>query len=365
MRVVIISNNDWDGLWYQRQQFASMYAASGHEVLYINKTLQRTPRLKDFWERFFCKSYETKIISNIIPENVTLKYIYTLPPYKWINTINRLVVKFALRGTKWKDCSLLITYIPTYSALDIIEEIMPRKWAYVNVHNYNADKVVSDLLKSERVVCQRASHLFGDSLFNINRLKNISNKVVYDSQPGVNSTIFKKAHRGDEANVANSIYYFGGIGEHLNIDLYNELSYSYEVVFIGKFNSERIKKRLSDRIRIVPSVSNEELPVILRHADVLGLFYEKNSYVDAVIPAKIYECISTLKPVIVSGMNEMQSLKNALYIVGPKVEEVKQVLSNLSDSETALMIKKRQEIAESADWIKRFELLNSRLNIEI
>ena len=363
MRVVIVSNNDWDGLWYQRQQFASMYAARGHQVLFINKTLQRTPRVKDFVDRFFANKSVTKIKPNEIPFNVTVKNIYTLPPYKWLNVVNKRIAASALANSEWRGCDLLITYVPTYSALDIVEDIHPKKWSYINVHNYNADKVLPDLLDSEKVVCGKADFLFADSVFNMNRLKEISRgREVFASEPGVNSTRFMAAYRGDEKEKIHSVCYFGGIGEHLDFDVYNKLAECYRVVFIGQFNNAEVKNKFSSKIEIIPPVSNSDLPYLLRDMDVMGIFYKKNGYIDGVIPAKIYECISTLKPVLTSGMDNVSVLGRVIYCCG--VNDVGDVLKHLKDTETEEVLELRKQMAADADWGNRFRLLNKRMGID-
>lgn len=362
MRVVIISNNDWDGLWYQRQQYASMYAEHGIEVLFINKTLQRMPHLKDFLDRFFVSKSVTKIKANPVPKNVELKTIYTLPPFKWLNAVNKFIVSYNFKSSKWKNPDLIITYLPTYTALDIIKVLSPLKWAYINVHNYNADNVISDLLESEKIVCEIAPALFADSDFNKNRIELISKgRKVYYSEPGVSSKMFLSAYRGDEYKRLQTICYFGGIGNHLDFDMYNKLSEHYNVLFIGQYNSADVVGKLSSRIKIIPPVTNRELPDILKNVDVMGLFYNKCDYVNGVIPAKIYECISTLKPVVTTGMDCVSRLGKAVYICTE--DNVVDTLEKLVITETEDVIAYRKKIANEADWERRFENLNKRLEL--
>lgn len=364
MKIVIVSNNDWDGLWYQRQQFASMYACRGHQVLFINKTLQRLPHMKDFLDRFLKNKSVTIINSNVVPQNVKVKTIYTLPPFKSINFINNHIVKNYLKDSEWSNCDLLITYVPTYTALDVIDVLKPKKWAYINVHNYNADQVISDLLRSEKQVCLNANYLFADSIYNMNRLKNISNnRDVFPSEPGVNTKNYIKAFRGNESQTIKTIGYFGGIGLHLNFDIYNLLAKKYNVVFIGNLNNEEVKPLLSNKIKIIPPVSNSKLPELLQSVDILGLFYNKTDYVNGVIPAKIFECISTLKPVVTTGMDNVRILGNAIYCCND--DNVENTIINLHKTENSEIINKRKQIAMEADWEKRFLQLNKILGINV
>lgn len=365
MRIVIISNNDWDGLWYQRQQFAAMYAQKGNDVLFVNKTLQRLPKIKDFADRFFKKKTNNRIVKNAVPHNITVINIYTLPPFKAINWLNKIIIKLKFRNFEYKNCDLLITYVPSFTSLDIIEYLHPRKSAYINVHNYDADNVIKDLLKSERIMVNKVNYLFGDSVYNMNRLKRINkHREIHSSLPGVDTARFKVSFRTDEHKRAKSIYYFGGIGDHLDFEIYNSLSKDYEVVFIGKFNEDSFKSKVSERIKIIPPVANDELPKYLLEADIIGIFYQSTQYVRGVIPAKIYECMATKKPILTKGIYEMTSFQPAVYICENEAG-IRLILQNISDSETQEIVELREALAENANWATRFKDLNKRMELDV
>lgn len=364
MKVVIISNNDWDGLWYQRQQFASMYARAGHEVLFINKTLQRYPIVKDFKDRFFRKNAHSQLKRNSIPSGVRVVSIYTLPPVPLFRYANKLMIKRSLTNSGFKYCDLLITYVPSYTSQDIIEYLKPSKSAYINVHNYDDDEVVKSLLQSEKQLCSKIDYLFADSQFNHDRLVRISNgREVNFSEPGVNSLLFASAYRGDETQKRLTIGYFGGIGSHLNLDLYNNLSENFNVVFVGSFNRDNIRERLSDKIRLIEPVSNNELPQIMKSWDIIAILYNPTGYVHGVIPAKIYECLSTAKPIIVSGLSNLMSIKDVVYEIS-ELSQVETVMGNIA-KENAHIAALRKEIGASADWTHRFNTLNQTMEFEV
>lgn len=362
MKVVIVSNNDWDGLWYQRQQFATMYAERGHKVLFINKTLQRMPKIKDFKERFVKKS---KAMPNPVPEGINVISIYTLPPTRVFRWVNSQLLRKKLSSIGFDHPDLLITYIPTYTALSIIDILNPVKTAYINVHNYDADEVVADLLKAEKELCKRTKYLFGDSIFNRQRVARISGCETYDSLPGVHTEVFSKAFRGDEVKRKKTIVYFGGIGSHLDFCLYNKLSEIYDVLFIGKFNSEELKAEVSSKIKVMPPVANQELAKLLKDADIIGIFYRQSQYIDGVIPAKIYECLATMKPVIATGMGEMEALKGLVYQAENTIESVSGIISTLDNTETDECRNQRIKAASEADWKNRFKILNERLGLDV
>lgn len=364
MKIVIISNNDWNGLWYQRQQFASMYAESGHEVLFINKTLQRYPIIKDFKDRFLKKGDNPQIKKNPIPDRLTVMSIYTLPPVPLLRPVNKLLIKRALQNTEFKDCDLLISYIPTYTAQDIIKYMKPHKTAYINVHNYDADKVVKSLLVSEKRLCLAVDYLFADSEYNHNRLVRISQgREVHYSEPGVNYSLFRKAYRGDETIKCQTIGYFGGIGNHMNLDFYNALAEKFNVEFVGRFNRDNFNERLSEKIKFIEPVSNSELPDIIKNWDIIAIFYNPTNYVSGVIPAKIFECLATAKPVIVSGLENIVSIKDAVYTI-TELSQLETVMNRISNEDNNV-VAIRTSIAESADWTSRFKKLNQIMAFDV
>lgn len=364
MKIVIISNNDWDGLWYQRQQFAKMYAEHGHQVLFINKTLQRFPKMKDFKDRLINRKNNTQIRENDIPKGVKTKTIYTLPPLSKFRFINSLIIKNTI-DADYVNCDLLITYIPTYTAIDIINVLKPLKTAYINVHNYDADDVVADLLKAENEICSKVDFLFADSQYNMERLVRISKgRNVYDSEPGVDSKKFCLAYRGDEINTKKTIGYFGGIGYHMDFEFYNELSNNYNIKFIGKYNDDKVSKLVSSNIDVFPPVVNEELPNALRDIDILAILYRPTDYVNGVIPAKIYECIATLKPIIVSGLGNMDRLKEVVYTCNGEVGDFNYIVDEkIKENDTRMQ--KCKSIASACDWEAKFRKLNDKLNVYV
>lgn len=355
--IVIMASNDWNGFWYQRQQFASLFAQNGHRVIYINRTLQKWPTFKHFLQRFSLK-LGSETLKNDIPEGVKVITPLWLPPSKMFRVINRLLIK-----SNFKKINLykpvLITYVPTYNALDMIELLDFSKVVYINVHNFNADKVMKDVLISEKKLIQISDFLFADSLFNKVRVERLSvNKKIYMSPPGVDYNLFSRAYRGNESGNRNSLFYFGGVGPHLAIDLYNALSKQIKVVFVGKVDPS-IKDLLDPRIEVRPAVEKHKLPQVLYEADMIGIFYKQSPYIDGVIPAKFFECLSTGKPILVSGLKEVSKYKDVVFEVEPTLSFVMSLINDLKNRYTQLHIEKQREIAKDADWSRRFNNLYS------
>lgn len=358
--VIIAANNDWNGFWYQRQQFACDFARLGYRVIYLNKTLQRWPKLKHFIQRIK-SSTNRNDIEITVPDGITLLTSLWLPPLKLLRFINRLLIKKTVEKMNLQSKPILITYVPTYNIIDLIDYIKPLKVVYINVHNYNSDDVLQDLIESEIELIKISDFLFADSKYNMKRLMNSSNgKEVFQSLPGVDYDNFRKSKNQEKVQREKTIYYYGGIGSHLDLELYNSLSKRFKVVFIGTVE-ESIRESISKNIVIKKPVSVKKLPEELFEADILSILYKRTSYVDGVIPAKFFECLATEKPLLVSGLAEVEPYNDIVYNVDGSVEKAINIIKNLEITETELIKNKRNEIAKEADWDNRFNALFKRI----
>lgn len=362
-KIVLIANSDWNSFWFQRQEFASRFAKEDYMVVYINRSFQRFPKLFHVINRLFPSQKRGKV-NNSIPKNLLVITPLWLTPFKWLQPFNKILVKFTYLKIKNffgdTDNLFLITYLPTYPSLELINIIDPQKTAYINVHNYDDDKnVLKDLLMAEKELVKKVDVLYGDSQFNINRLYKLSNKRhIYCSPPGADSEHFRKAYRGDEAHQCQKIFFYGGIGNHLDMDLYEFLSKKYEVIFIGVVSPE-LERPLPKSIKVLPPVTNHELPELLKEADILSILYKGGGYVKAKLPAKFFECISTLKPLLVSGLDETELYPDCVYQVMGSADTALEIIKNLPITETNNRIEARKKVAMDYDWEHLFKEFNN------
>jgi len=363
-KILLIANSDWNSFWFQRQEFAKRFAEEGNRVVYVNRSFQRFPKFSHLLKRVL-PSKKRGTLKNSIPENVTVITPKWLPPIKWFNFINKRLAKYTAEKIKEAygdfDNVYAITYLPTYPSLHLFEIINPKRTAYVNVHNYDDGIVLSDLLISERIMVKTVDVLFADSDYNRQRLRKISDgREVFTSPPGVHYENFKKAYRGDEVKKKEVIMFYGGIGNHLDFDIYVKLSKKYRVVFIGVISPE-LKRTIPDTIEVRDPVPNEKLPEVLREADILSILYKGGGFVNAKLPAKFFECVSTLKPLIVSGLQETERFPECVYQVNGNAEIADEIIQNLESEETEDRINAKKRLGKEYDWSNRFEKLKKDL----
>lgn len=362
--VVIMAELDWNGLHSQSHAMANYFCEEGHKVWYINRTLQRFPRWKHLMMRFSgsAKYGNLSETQRPVPPGLRIVNLWVGPPYRWLRWLNRIMIKRAFKNAGIRN-PLFITYIPTYNCIDTRNFLKPFKSAYVCYHNFDADVVLNDVRKAEREIILSTDVLFADSLFLVDRLKKLSGgKMIYQAPPGVYFNLFKQAYRGDEAKTRKTICFFGGAGKHLNLEVYNRLAKSYDVLFIAVI-SEEIKDLLDPGIRVVSPVANHLLPDLLKEVDVLTILYIKSDYINGVIPAKLFECIATGKPVLVSGLDETKPYNHVVYDIQGSSDRALEILSNLEKTHTPERIELQFAEGLKADFRSRYESFKKNLNI--
>lgn len=363
--VVIVSNNDWNELWYQRQAFACAFAAAGFKVVFLNKTLTRMPKLRSFIRGNY-RDKNRGFLGNPVPEGVTVSTPRWGPPMALLRVLNRILIRRTVKSLMGLE-TIVIVYSPSYNAIDLIRILRPRTTVYVNVHNYEATQVSPDLLRSERELIQRVDFLFADSQYNQKRLESKLGTVgtrVELSPPGVDLGVFEEAYRGDEATAPRTLMYFGGIGKHLDLALYESLCSDYRVIFVGKV-AKSLEGQIPSAIEVRSPVPMSRLGEIVAEADVLALFYRPSDYIEAVIPAKLYECLATQKPVLISGLAVPPGHEHVLYDVKGSVAKAFETMERLPVTETDDVISERHRIAGSSSWEQRFRTFATRIGVEL
>jgi hypothetical protein len=351
--ILFIALNDFDTLWYQRQALAVHFAKAGHRVFYFNKTPQRWPRLIQIIKWLVKRTKKSR--QNNLPETLRIVKPFWLVPTECLRIVNRKLVRQTLKKLDAKN-AIVITDVPSYSTLDAIEQIRPERTVYINIHNYDdSNRIISSILKSEKMLARQADFLFATSEYNTERTTRISGgRKVFRSLPGVDFELFTKAFRGNEAQRKKTIYFFGMVHDIVDVELYNRLSKQFKIVFIGEIIGGTAKF-ISKEIEIRPAVKQRELAEQLTDADIIGLFYKKNAYSKGVIPAKIFECLATGKPILVSGIEKDPVYSEHVYHFNGTESAAIEIIKNLPQTETPERIKNRQAAGEQADWQKRFE----------
>lgn len=361
---MIMAELDWAGLYSQSHVLAKGFAEKGHRVFYMNRTLQRWPKLRHLITRLKPKPSLGVATSSEIPNGITVINLWVGPPVRWLRFLNSFLIRRKMKNYQINE-PLFITYVPTFNSIDLADFLKVKLSAYICYHNFDADVVVPDLLVSEQQIINSADLLFADSRFLMQRLTAISGgKIVYPSPPGVHFDKFRSAYRGDEIKKLQKIAFYGGAGPHLDIELYNSLCNDFEVIFIAVINPE-IKSKLDSRVKIIDPVPNDKLPDLLREMDILTILYKRSDYIDGVIPAKFFECMATGKPVLVSGLREADYYSDCVYETGNDHDLMFRIIKSLPDVHTNERVERQFLLGKESDFSIRFRNVYDLIMLEL
>lgn len=353
--IIMISANDWGGMWYFRHEFSCRFAALGHRVFYVNRPLQRWPPLRPILDKLILKHPSVGKIAANKPENLTIvePKLGWGPPHRAFRPVSRSLVRSTISSIRFQD-PILITVVPTYSVLEFINVVTPPTVVYFNDQNYDDHpRAHCSVRDSERILAKQAEKLVADSTHNIRRLERLSGRSdILQSPPGVHSLKYSASFRGDEAQTRHKLVYFGGVHEQVDLEMYNRLSTSLKIIFIGVV-SPAVRNQISSNIEIRPPASQDSLAAQLREADMLGLFYRPSEYINAVIPAKLFECLATKKPLLVSRLPEVQRYSDVVYTCSSP-QETMATIEHLPVTETPAKLARREDLGREADWSNRF-----------
>ncbi len=162
--------------------------------------------------------------------------------------------------------------------------------------------------------------------------------------------------------------YFGAIAEWLDFPLIASVAKAFphcELVFVGpmlgvQHEVDKLERRYSN-VHFLPPVPHARLPAILQAFAVCIIPFARNEITDAVSPVKLFEYMSSGKPVVTSDLQECQKYPGVLAEAGHAafVRNLGAALERCSDAELA---DKLIAVARANTWEQRVSTVLGRLN---
>lgn len=363
--IVMISNVDWNAAWQRHHTFASLLSKqtrvfyienSGFRRLRLHHAKSMALRIKRWGRK------QKRTTSNPRPDSVTVVTPLVLPPYGiWFEAINRkvflplLVKKMQNQGLN--NNPIIWTYLPTTTTLTMNELLQPIGLVYDCVSNfYGHPDAPSNLSSVEKSLLQTANIVLTDSNY-LFKTYYTQHQNVQQLHHGVEFELFTQANAQNIRK--GTLCYFGSIHEHLNWDVIYELARAgIEVTLIGPL-IRPLPKYLPFNVLVRPQLPPYELVQTLKPYQAILLPYRtESSFMQGVIPAKIYESLATGKPVISSPLpSYTDELKENLYLCAEAQDFIK-IVRTLDTLESPEKQQHRLELA------KRFsrEIVANNLN---
>ncbi len=371
-QVVILSSIDWDSAWQRHHIFASAFVADGRDVYFIENTGFRNPLWKD-WPRILRRIQNMLSPSmvegaNPIPAGVRVITPRALPPtWSLFRVLNSRIFLPALdrrlRAEGVRDGAACIAYVATATTIELVRRLAPSVVLYDCASNFRAYSLApGDMLERERELLGLTDQVVCDSDF-LYEQKIKEHPFVEKIHQGVPDDFFGVAPAPTSG--PGKFCYYGTWSRGLDSKFVDALANDGVDVTVRGF-SKGDAPALSSSVHRLPPVAREEVAASLAPYAGFILPYRVSPYEMGVMPAKIYECLATGRPVIATPLPALKALEDLIYI-GETPEDWRRIVRGLAKTENAdlrrariAMARKHSSINESKRFIECLDAARSR-----
>lgn len=318
--VVIISIVHWHFTWQIQHNIARGLAERGYQILYVEPLPKRWPKISEFgrlWGRLTGNSRAAGICEQPLIPGVELIAPRLIPDNTGLTqSLNRRVfvsrIAEQLRARVQQSPLFVINYLPTPASIDLMHRLKADATFYHCVNDWEHDPFAPNHYE-EKDLAAVVDMIWADSGENFRRTS-VMNKRAIKMPTGVDVALFAKA-RQDKPSPSKDILcaYFGTIRpESIDFDILRTVSQQHHLRLIGPVRHNL--DGFAPHTEIIGPVPQEQVPALLRDADVLLLPYGHNAHNKSVMPAKLFECLATGKPTIVSGLELEEDYADLFYV---------------------------------------------------
>ena len=388
--IICISGIEWDFNWQNSQEMCSRLAAAGNRVLFVENMGIRSPGLKDagrVWKRLlnWTQARRTQGVRQV-GKNLYVCSPLVLPPFGATRGVNaRLLLPRVVRAARrlgMRD-ALVLTYLPTDTALDLVRQLRTPQSVvvYYRIDNLAAlTPHAEELRRTERAVIETSDLVLANSR-ELARLPSEMSDNVHVFPPSVNLDAFTPEGNGDGPHGADGhldpevresvervrrlahplIGYVGAISNHINGEMVEQSVRrrpEWSWVFVGP--GEAPLKGLGDlpNVHFIGQQPHRSLANFIREFDVCIIPYRLNSYTATVVPTKLNEYLAVGKPVVSTNLPAVRHFEeqHGVLTISDEAPEnflhaVESALSRSGEQEAV----RRREAAAHGDWDKRLE----------
>lgn len=384
--IICLSTIDWHYAKQRHQILMEKFAQSDNQVIFVEHlgfSPQRLTDLANIYRRVLRALISSKAIRSqvkLIPNLQIITPLVLPPQNKLFNFINKhLFLKLLAKKLRKlaNNQPIVWTYLATTTAVNLVNKLNPKILIYDCVYDaLRHPEAPKDIAVSEEKILAKADIVLTDALYFYNHKKNY-NQHVHQIPPGVDFKHFNQPADSDKPLMADikppRICFFGCMGRgniRIDFDLLEFVAKEkpqWSIVNIGPLVNMEVPENLArlDNIKWLGFISYTELPQYLAQCDVLILPYQLNDFTESVLPAKVFECLATGKPVVSTALPELKPYKQYFSIAKNKQEFLAGIEAGLNNDSAE---KKQQRIvfAKSNTWEQRFEticgIIENKLN---
>lgn len=393
--IIFISSIEWDFLWQAHQEIAIRFARAGNRILYVENMGVRSPGLKDAARvltrlKRWGKAMRTGGVREVAP-NIYVCSPLIMPPFAsgLHRALNRRVllplVARTARRLGMKE-ALLWTYLPTDTALDLIN--LFRRRATAVVYYCIADFVhltphKEKLSVSERGIVEISDIVFAQAPELAERCARW-NDNVHLFPCGVNMDAFPLAPANDvapdDSYVPESmrelarpvIGYIGGMHKHVDFRMLAELARLrplWSWVFVGAIQTDVGELATLPNVHLLGQFKHNELVRYIQSFDVCIVPYVESEFTATVVPTKINEYLAVGKPVVSTSIPAVAEFnrRHNIMLTAPAraaefLEAIEEALQLPLDEATRI---RRREVATLGSWDTRLEAMSELIELKM
>lgn len=323
--VVILSPIHWHFTWQTTHDIAKGFSKQGYDVVFVEPLPKRWPRLSEVnrvWGRLSGRTYLAGGGYQEPLEGMTLQSPRMLPDVGKIpQLVNKSIFMPQLRKKLAKDGVkrplIMIHHVPISAAIALQNELQPDVSIYRCVYDWSNDPHSGRVLQ-EKELLQIVDEVWADCEANVNRTSKYHNNVQL-MPPGVDLDLFADIEKSKPVERERPLcVYFGSIGLSVDVELLRQISFQYPLRLVGP--AKQKLTGFSEDTEIIGAVPHKEVPAYIEDADILLLPYVHAPHMQGVIPAKLFECLITGKPIISIGLTSINAYKGLIYICQTRQE---------------------------------------------
>lgn len=314
--VVILSSVEWDAARQRHHAFAEQWARAGHHVFFVENSGFREPGLGDYRrvaDRLRRAVHRGRSRRVRAPKGISVISPLVLPPTRRLfreANAALLAPRLAdlLHDRGLRRGPVVFAYLPTATTLAILDQLQPSLVVYDCVANFSGMSYApKDLAETEAALMARAGLVVTDSSTLYADKKELHPDVL-ELHHGVGPAFFlPPAPRRPRRKLA----YFGTLWHALDYAPIRALADAgFEVELIGPVKEP--PPPLPPGAALRGPLPHDELPARLAEVDALLLPYMNDEFARGVIPAKIFECLATGKPVLSTPLPALSGLSGLL-----------------------------------------------------
>lgn len=370
--IVCISTIDWDFLWQRHQIMMSHFASNGIPVLFIENTGGRAPQVKDL-SRLSHRFHNLALQLRYGPRRkngVTILSPLAIP-WNWASNLNtKLAIPLLVHQIRQLGfrTSMIWTYTPSTLAMTLIKKIESQCLVYDCVASIKGYAyATTELIENEYELCQHADIILTDAR-SLYEEKLSLNPNTYHIPPGVNYEQFAPSRFVEEPRELENLprprlCFFGTLGWWVDYQLLREFALkhpNWSIILIGAVKTDVTPVIETPNVHFLGTKPHLELPKYLSVMDVLTIPYVVDDFSLGVFPAKLFECLSTGKPVVSTAIPEVIRYSEVIHIADKESFALTVEHAFLSDNKE--LRQRRMMIARANSWDSRFSKIEEVLS---